>query len=210
MVGGTSTGALLAAAVAIRARDTRMVPAITGQILRSPILLHPALAQTESVAALHSMPTDVDYPLFTRQLVQDIFQRYDVPPEAWSSPFVSPLLTADLAGLPPTYLQITALDPFREDGLAYERRLTEAGVRTRMDVYEGWPHTAWNLPRLRGATGCARDLIHGVQWLEVGGGWDSGIREQVDLWAKDGQLTEGVQRWREYKLCRLEGCDCFM
>lgn len=54
IVGGTSTGALLAAAVAIRARGTGMTPAITGQILRSPISIHPALASTYADPPSHS------------------------------------------------------------------------------------------------------------------------------------------------------------
>lgn len=210
IVGGTSTGALLAAAITIRARDTNLSPPITGQILRSPILIHPAMAEACSDPPLHSLLADVEYPLFTRPLVEQMFEGYGVPPEAWSSPFVSPLLASDLGGLPPAYLQVTELDPCRDEGLAYEKKLAEAGVRTRMDLYEGWPHMAWHYPRLKGAASCGRDLILGTQWLEVRGGWDCGLRERVELWAKDGEHTEGVQRWSEQKLCQLDRCGCFM
>ncbi|KAI9805245.1 MAG: hypothetical protein M1833_005698 [Piccolia ochrophora] len=210
IVGGTSIGALFATAMAIRARETNFFPPISGQILRSPVTIHPALAASYAGEPLHSHLAKVDYPIHSSHLHQQIFESYGVPDEDTNNPFVSPLLAQSLSGLPPAYFQITGLDLSKDEGLRYEQRLAEAGVQTKKDTYESMPHAFWMYPRLKGAADAARDLISGVQWLEAKSGWDSGVREEVDVWVKDAAVAEGEKAWRERKLCRLEGCDCFM
>lgn len=147
--------------------------------------------------------------MFDKPPVEKMFESYGVPPEAWTSPFVSPLLLSDFTGLPPAYLQATTPDPCRDEDLAYEKRLSGAGARTRLDLYDGWAHMARVSLRLKGAASCGRDLVLGTRWLETRGGWDAGFREQVELWAKDGERTEGVTRWSEKKLCQLDRRGCF-
>jgi acetyl esterase len=53
---------------------------------------------------------------------------------------VSPLRLADPAGLPPTLFYVAELDPLRDEGLAFAKRLHAAGVpvSTRCDF--GMPH----------------------------------------------------------------------
>lgn len=47
---------------------------------------------------------------------------------------------ADLAGLPPLYLNAAGLDPLLDDTLLLSRRLAEAGVRHRFDHFPGVVH----------------------------------------------------------------------
>lgn len=47
---------------------------------------------------------------------------------------------ADLQGLPPLYLTAAGLDPLLDDTLALARRLADAGVRYRLDVFPGVVH----------------------------------------------------------------------
>lgn len=70
-------------------------------------------------------------------------------------------------GLPPAYLQVCGLDPFRDEALIYERVLREeAGVPTRLDVYPGFGHYFWtNYPRLSQSKAFVEDTLRGVAWL---------------------------------------------
>jgi acetyl esterase len=49
-------------------------------------------------------------------------------PEEKTDPRVSPLLAADLSGMPATYLVTAGFDPLRDEGEAFAARLAEAGV----------------------------------------------------------------------------------
>jgi acetyl esterase/lipase len=57
-----------------------------------------------------------------------------------ASPFAAPARASDLAGLPPTFMSVGALDLFLEEDLDYARRLIRAGVPTEVHVYPGAPH----------------------------------------------------------------------
>ena len=69
-------------------------------------------------------------------------------------PRASPLLTDDLSGTPRTYLTVAGFDPLRDEGLAYGRRLQEAGTELELVVHRGLIHGFANLTRL-GRTGPA-------------------------------------------------------
>lgn len=56
-------------------------------------------------------------------------------------------LTADLAGLPPLYLNAAGLDPLLDDTLMLSARLAEAGVRHRFDLWPGVVHGFLRLAR---------------------------------------------------------------
>jgi acetyl esterase/lipase len=45
-----------------------------------------------------------------------------------------------LSQMVPTIIQVAGLDPLRDDGLVYARRLQDHGVPTRVEVYSGVPH----------------------------------------------------------------------
>ena len=48
-----------------------------------------------------------------------------------SEPAFSPLLTPELSNLPPAIVVTAGFDPIRDEGLAYARRLREAGIAVR-------------------------------------------------------------------------------
>ena len=45
---------------------------------------------------------------------------------------MSPLLEPDLSGTAPAYVVVAGFDPLRDEGEAYAKRLTEAGVPTQL------------------------------------------------------------------------------
>ena len=55
-------------------------------------------------------------------------------------PLVSPLY-ADLAGLPPLYIQASRDEGIVDDGCAFAERAKEAGVEVRLDLFPGQQHT---------------------------------------------------------------------
>ena len=57
-----------------------------------------------------------------------------------SSPLASPLLTADLRGLPPTLIITAGLDPLLDEGRLYHERLTAVGVASEYRCFDGTIH----------------------------------------------------------------------
>jgi len=56
------------------------------------------------------------------------------------SAYAAPARAIDLAGLPPTYIAVGALDLFVDENLEFARRLIRAGVPTELHVYPGAFH----------------------------------------------------------------------
>ena len=56
--------------------------------------------------------------------------------------YAAPARAADLSGLPATFISVCEFDPLRDEGIAYARRLTAAGVRTELCYYPGTFHAS--------------------------------------------------------------------
>ncbi|CDO76453.1 hypothetical protein BN946_scf184600.g2 [Trametes cinnabarina] len=137
LVGGTSAGANLAAAVVLRARDdVFFAPSsgrqITGQILQTPQVVHPEADISRYSSELRSMEEQANAPFLTARKLRAFARALRAPP---NDVRVSPLLASRYAGLPPTFVQVFGLDPLRDEGLLYARLLREEGVDTRTSVY---------------------------------------------------------------------------
>jgi acetyl esterase len=130
VVGGDSAGGNLAAAVSLLVRD-RGGPALAGQLLVYP--------NTQYGADTPSMRFD-DPALFNRRSVAWYWQHYLASPADGGNPLASPLLAADLSGLPPALVITAEYDPLRDEGEAYAGRLAEAGVPVEQRRYEGVMH----------------------------------------------------------------------
>lgn len=133
-VGGASAGGALAAATALHARD-HGGPALRFQFLHYPVL--DDRLETPSARAL------VDVPLFARRDAIAMWDHYLGPADARAQPVAAtaaPARAATLAGLPATYLDVGAVDPLRDEGIAYAQRLLDAGVDVELHVVPGAPH----------------------------------------------------------------------
>ena len=68
-----------------------------------------------------------------------------------TDPLLSPLFAENLAALPPALILTADIDPLRDDGARYARKLADAGVRTRYINYPGMPHGFFFIPRIAAA-----------------------------------------------------------
>lgn len=135
-VAGDSAGAGLAAAVCLAARADG--PALAFQLLICPILdMAEESASRIELAEGHFL----DQATLERDLA------LYAPPDR-ADPRVSPLRAGDLTGLPPAFIHTAEFDPFRDEGLAYARRLAEAGVSVTETCHEGLIHYFYAMPRV--------------------------------------------------------------
>ncbi|MFI6996891.1 alpha/beta hydrolase [Nocardia sp. NPDC050175] len=134
---GESTGALIVAMAAIRAKAV-------GLQLRAQVLINPASDLTETM---------YDYPSMSRYAHTQtasvpklrLFQRLAVPPGT-DPHLVSPLFAADLGGLAPALVVVPTLDPVADHGRRYAARLREFGTPVKLSEHPGAPHAFITLP----------------------------------------------------------------
>jgi acetyl esterase/lipase len=136
---GDSAGGGLAAGVSLLARD-RGGPPIAQQLLVYPMLDD------------RSHTPDP-------QLLPFLTWTYDDNVTGWAallgdsagtdavSPYAAPARVTDVSGLPDTYIDVGDLDIFRDEDIAYARRLSDAGVPTELHLHPGCPHAFEALAR---------------------------------------------------------------
>lgn len=131
---GRSAGGGLAAATALMARDRG------GAAVR---FLYLGMPQLDDRMGSASVGRFVDSPVWTRASTQRSWELYlgaGVPGTAAVDPYAAPARALDLSGLPPTYVSAMALDPLRDEAIAFAAALLAAGVRTELHVFPGTFH----------------------------------------------------------------------
>jgi triacylglycerol lipase len=135
-VGGESAGGGLSAALCLLARD-RGGPAVALQFLIYPMLDHrtatPADPYGNAFAGEFAWTHDSNRFGWSAMLG-------DINPAGEVPGYVSPSRATTLAGLPPTFIAVGALDLFLDEDVDYATRLVRAGVPTELHVYPGAFH----------------------------------------------------------------------
>ena len=174
VVGGVSSGGSMSVVLAHMARDKSLSPPITGVYLASASIRapdnSPAALPTEyqSKFLSRTQPECLASPVMPQPMADFMDALYAADP---LSPLYAPLAwPAGHADLPRTYLQVCGVDPSRDENLIFEDMLKREGVPTRLELYEGLPHTFWVLfPGLAQAGRWKEDTLRGFQWLLQGG-----------------------------------------
>lgn len=134
---GESAGGGLAAAAAIRARDAGLQ--VAQQILIYPMLDDRTVDPDPVLTPLATWPYSNNATAW-EAVLGDARGTPGVPAS------VAPARLDDHTGLAPAYLEVGALDIFREETVAYARRLWAAGVGAELHVLpglvHGWDHFA--------------------------------------------------------------------
>ena len=166
---GDSAGGNLATVVSQILRD-KGGPRITHQAL-----LYPATDLRTPEEFDPANPARTDWPILSSASMVTFRDHYLGPDGDPNDPMASPILAADLSGLPPALIQVAEYDPLRDDGIRYARALQAAGTPVRLTEYVGMPHGYFSFPKvIRGsivqalAELCAeqRYALHGIPKLD--------------------------------------------
>ncbi|WP_107050344.1 alpha/beta hydrolase [Streptomyces sp. NRRL S-1813] len=148
-VAGKSAGGGLSAAVALMARD-RGGPALAFQSLCVPDLDDRVGADGAADAEGAGEARVLD-----GRGVQTSWKHYLPEGTATAEAYAAPARATELSGLPPAHVLVCDLDPMRDAGLAYARRLMDAGVPVTVRNVPG----AWHGFELYAAdTGVAKEM----------------------------------------------------
>ena len=151
-IGGASAGGGLAASLGLLARDRGAIP------LAFQLLIYPML-DDRTVNATDPHPYTGEFiwtPASNRFGWTALLG--EEPGGADVSPYAAAARVARLAGLPPTYLGVGALDLLMEEDLEYARRLIREGVPTELHVYPGAFHGFDNMAESQVARAHTRDF----------------------------------------------------
>ncbi|MCW2853863.1 MAG: Alpha/beta hydrolase fold-3 domain protein [Nocardioides sp.] len=129
-VGGDSAGGNLAAGVALEA-------ARRGWPLAFQLLVYP-VTDAEHATRSYTMFDDGFY--LTRGFMQLAADSYNPPGQDLRDPRISPYHAELPAGLAPAYVVTAGFDPLRDEGEAYARRLSEAGVDVTLQRFPDQIH----------------------------------------------------------------------
>ena len=131
---GDSSGATISAALALLARDGK-APAIAGLILLYGVFGCISIEESESARLYgqggYVLPADA-----IRKMMQ-LYIPADTDPY---DPRLYPGRAPDLSGMPPAVIVTAELDPLRDDGECFARRLKESGCNAELIRMNGMMH----------------------------------------------------------------------
>jgi acetyl esterase len=131
VIAGDSAGGNLAA-VCVRELSASGEASIALQVLVCPVLDHDFETASYREYGSGSLLSRADMEWYWQQYVPNGDLRGD--------PRASPLRAPDVGGLPPSLFVLAGCDPLRDEGLMYAARLADAGVPTRVCVFDDVVH----------------------------------------------------------------------
>lgn len=130
-VAGDSAGGNLASAVALKARNDKG-PKVSFQILIYPV--------TDYKFDYPSMIENSPNYLLTSDMMRWYWNQYVNSAKDFENPYVLPMNSPDLSGLPPTIIITAEYDPLRDEGEELAKRLKSAGNKVVLHRYAGVIH----------------------------------------------------------------------
>ncbi|KAL4940594.1 hypothetical protein BDV06DRAFT_230256 [Aspergillus oleicola] len=162
IVGGSSSGGNIAAALALKDRDEG-IGAVFGQVLNIPDICHPAHFPRDKYE--YSSPEqNKNGPIITMEAAHWLWDLYC--PTAGADSYASPLLAESHKGLAPALIQVAGRDPGRDEGLAYSEGLKKAGVAVKTKVYPGLPHAFHLFPDLEDTMTYHNTVVDWINFLD--------------------------------------------
>ena len=135
-VGGDSAGGNLASAVALKARDERLVN------LAFQLLIYPC---NDNQMKYQSATEHAEgYGLTTKSMFW-FWEQYLQNNQDHTNPYAVPAIASSLSDLPPAIVLASQYDPLTDDAKNYYQRLLKDGVRAIYKEYPGQIHGLFNL-----------------------------------------------------------------
>lgn len=130
IVAGDSAGGNLALSLVLKLKSERRI------LPRGMVLLSPWTDLTASGKS-HISRENVD-PVLDREYLARMTENYAAGQDL-RDPFISPLF-GDMAGLPPTYIQVGDNEMLLSDSTNLHKKMVKANVSVKIDVYKGMWH----------------------------------------------------------------------
>jgi acetyl esterase len=137
VVAGESAGGNLAAATALRLRDSEGERTVAGQVLIYPVL--------DAHGSPHQSRKEFYGLVLSEKMSEWFWASYGGGHVIDREPLAVPLHAQVLSDLPPALVILGGCDPLRDEGRAYAERLRQAGVDTEEACYPGQPHGFVNM-----------------------------------------------------------------
>lgn len=130
---GNSAGGNIAAVTALMANDRK------GPELKLQVLFWPVTDSDLNTISYHQY---ANYRFLTRNMMRWFWENYIPDAADRTQPYASPLQASSdqLKGLPPAFVQTAENDVLRDEGEAYARKMSEAGVPVTLARYQGMIH----------------------------------------------------------------------
>jgi acetyl esterase len=130
-VAGDSAGGNFAAAVALAARDA-------GLRLAAQLLIYPGVDFTDDDTHPSRIENAEGYFLTAEDMTW--FRAHYIHEEHVLDPRASVLHAEDLSGVAPAVIGVAEFDPLRDEGEAYAKKLSDAGVEVLLHRFDGMVH----------------------------------------------------------------------
>jgi acetyl esterase len=130
-IGGDSAGGSLAAGLTLAAR------AGGAPVPRFALLVYPGVGMDTSTESHRRFASGY---LLTRRTIDWCYRHYTGGGPPPRDVRFAPLVAPDLSGLPPCCIVVAGCDPLHDEGVAYARRLREAGVAVELLDYASTVH----------------------------------------------------------------------
>lgn len=140
-ISGESGGGNLTLATALRANREGWIDEIDGVYAMCPYIYGD---YRNPPAHLPSLRENNEYGALDCAMMAGLVRAYDPEGEHGANPLAWPYhaATGDLQGLPPHVISVNELDPLRDEGIAYYRKLVAAGVPAIGRTVHGTSHAA--------------------------------------------------------------------
>lgn len=134
VVMGGSAGGGFSAALTLMARDRRG-PAIAGQLLLCPMIDNTNTSiSSRQYAGLGTWTREANLLAWECVLGPDLAFSPEAPA------YAAPTRAADLAGLPPAFIEVGSAEPFRDEDVEYATRIWATGGEAELHVWSGGFH----------------------------------------------------------------------